>query len=37
VQDGTYWLTLDNLSVHKQVRVRQAIEVVGARALFLPS
>ncbi len=28
---------LDNLSVHKRARVRQAIEAVGARVLFLPS
>lgn len=28
---------LDNLSVHKQAAVRQAIEAVGARVLFLPS
>lgn len=28
---------LDNLSVHKQARVRQAIEAVGARVVFLPS
>jgi transposase len=28
---------LDNLSVHKQDAVRQAIEATGARVLFLPS
>lgn len=28
---------LDNLSVHKRARVRQAIEAVGARVVFLPS
>lgn len=28
---------LDNLSVHKQAPMRQAIEAVGARVLFLPS
>lgn len=28
---------LDNLSVHKQAAVRQAIEAAGARVLFLPS
>jgi transposase len=28
---------LDNLAVHKQAAVRQAIEAVGARVLFLPS
>ncbi len=28
---------LDNLSVHKQTHVREAIEAVGARVLFLPS
>ena len=27
---------MDNLAVHKQARVRQAIEAVGARVLFLP-
>lgn len=28
---------MDNLSAHKQVAVRQAIEAVGARVVFLPS
>ncbi len=28
---------LDNLSVHKRAAIRQAIEAVGARVLFLPS
>lgn len=28
---------LDNLAVHKQAAIRQAIEAVGARVLFLPS
>ena len=28
---------LDNLAVHKQAAVRQAIEAAGARVLFLPS
>jgi transposase len=28
---------LDNLAVHKQAAVREAIEAVGARVLFLPS
>jgi transposase len=28
---------MDNLSVHKRVAVRQAIEAVGARVVFLPS
>jgi transposase len=28
---------MDNLSVHKQAAVRQAIEAVGARVVFLPS
>jgi transposase len=28
---------LDNLSAHKQAAVRQAIEAVGARVVFLPS
>jgi transposase len=28
---------MDNLSTHKQAAVRQAIEAVGARVLFLPS
>lgn len=30
-------VVLDNLSVHKQAAVRQAIEAVGCRVLFLPA
>lgn len=30
-------MILDNLSVHRQAAIRQVIEAVGARVLFLPS